>query len=87
MAARRLAWLCAGAGGLLAAAGMAAPPAPLDPAFLAYLEQYADARGDVFDARDLADTQAQVTVSGQKKQGPSPDGDRPSVPPEPEKKP
>jgi hypothetical protein len=81
----RLAWLCACAAGLLAAEGVAAP-APLDPAFLAYLEQYADASGDVFDARDLAETQAQATVAGQKRQS-SADRPRPSAPPEPEKKP
>jgi hypothetical protein len=83
--ARCPAWLCTCAGGLFAAVATAAP-APLDPAFLAYLEQYADARGEIFDARDLAETQAQATVSGQRRES-SPDRSRPSAPSEPEKKP
>ena len=38
----------------LAAAGVAqAAPAPLDPAFVEYLEQFADQKGTVFDAADL----------------------------------
>lgn len=38
----------------LATAGMAqAAPAPLDPAFVEYLEQFADQQGIVFDAADL----------------------------------
>ena len=47
---------------LLAASGAVAAPAALDPEFLAYLERYGDARGEVFDARDLAEAVAHETA-------------------------
>ena len=42
-----------------ASAGIAhAAPAPLDPAFVEYLEQFADQKGAVFDAADLEEAGA-----------------------------
>lgn len=55
-------WLAAA---LLAGSRAVAAPAPLDPDFLVYLERYGDARGEVFDARDLAETVARETASAQ----------------------
>lgn len=45
-----LLWVLGG----IAITGVAqAAPAPLDPAFVEYLEQFADQKGTVFDAADL----------------------------------
>lgn len=43
----------------VASAGIAqAAPVPLDPAFVEYLEQFADQKGAVFDAADLEEAGA-----------------------------
>lgn len=53
--------------GLAATAGMAkAAPVPLDPAFVEYLEQFADQKGRVFDAADLEDAGGDTQPATQK---------------------
>jgi hypothetical protein len=44
--------------GILMVGFAAAAVAPLDPAFLNYLELFSDAQGEVFDARELAEMPA-----------------------------
>lgn len=70
---------CLVAGALLASTCVAATPSPaLDPGFLTYLERFGDARGEVFDARDLAETEAREAGQTVVKKAVSPQAARPS---------